>query len=185
MNNYYPPQAPMPQMPARPENQRTIIYGWSADQHGLEKGKFLEYVVEEFPMKNGSGKSVLFFKPYAGKNKDTGLPEWKKSYGFFLSEKGIRELVDRINHLVSAFFPAMGTLTFMQQQAPQQMPMQIQALPPQGYSQPMPPVTAMPQPPMPQAYQAPQAYAPQPQQAPQQITQAPSTNPFLTGDINF
>ncbi len=184
MNNYYPPQAPMPQMPARPENQRTIIYGWSADQHGLEKGKFLEYVVEEFPMKNGSGKSVLFFKPYAGKNRDTGLPEWKKSYGFFLSEKGIRELVDRINHLVSAFFPAMGTLTFMQMQAPQQMPMQIQALPPQGYSQPMPPVSAMP--PMPQAQLQP-TYAPQqaPAQPAQQLQPTTFNNPFLNGDIPF
>lgn len=180
MNSYIPPQPPMPQMPPLPQNQRTIIYGWEARQHGLETGKFLEYVVEEFPMKNGSGKSVLFFKPYAGKNKDTGLPEWKKSYGFFLSEKGIRELVDRINHLVSAFFPAMGTLTFMQMQAPQQ----IQAPAPAGYAQPMPPITAMPQAPVAPLPQQ-QAYAPAQAsyQPPQQ--QAPAANPFLTGDIPF
>lgn len=131
-------------------------------------------------MKNGSGKSVLFFKPYAGKNKDTGLPEWKKSYGFFLSEKGIQELVARINHLVAAFFPAMGQLAFMQQQAPQQI-----APAPQGYNQPMPPVTALPPAPIQNLPPVPQQQAWAPQQAPQQITQAPQVNPFLNGDIPF
>lgn len=157
-------------------DNRTVIGGWSAVQHGMQTGKYIEYKVLSQPTaKGGIFKSVKFFKPYQKKNGTMGEGD---SFSF----NQMKELVEKINHFVNTYGDEKGYFVWQaagptqgmgQPPAPQNYPPQYPPQAPQGY--PQYPAQGQPAPMPPQQQFAPQqqnfaapGYPPpqQPQQAP-------------------
>lgn len=125
---------------------RNIIGGWAAEQYGLQKGKHVEYIVEEVATQRGQKfHSVSFFRPYQKSDGTLGK-------GFGYSENQLKELVERINHYIQHYGREKGRFVFQHEQI--------------GYGQP---------PQQPGWGQQPQQFAPQGQPSwPQQPLQHPS-----------
>lgn len=188
MSNQYPPPgaqyAPPPQQtqyqqpqqqyqpiqPAQPQqsgwvDNRQVIGGWSAQQHGQTPGKYVEYKVFSKPTnKGGTFKTVEFFRPFQKKD-----GQWVNGREFNFNQ--MRDLVDKINHFVNTYGSEKGYFVWQPAETmqgvgqspgyPQQQQMypaqQPQYAPPQQvYGAPNPQAYGTPQ------DQSQQQYAPQP-----------------------
>lgn len=172
------PPAPQQQQQSQWVDNRQIIGQWTAAQHGMETGKYIEYKVLSQPTaKGGVFKSVKFFKPYRKKNGTMGEGD---SFHFNM----MKELIERINHFVNTYCEEKGFFIWQPggMMASVQQPQYQQPAP--QYQQPAPPpVQQQPQwaPPQQQQFAAP-GYAPpapQPQQqpAPQYTQPMPPNGP--------
>lgn len=102
-----------PGYPAQQNQQRSDrvpVGGFTAQQFGLETGKYIEYVIEEVRRNNGARFSVIeFYRPFTNRN-----GEQKRGWNFSFPN-GLRELVERINHAQMTYAPEKGIYVFQPQ----------------------------------------------------------------------
>lgn len=149
---------------------KTPFGGWRSQDHGLEPGKNIETRVTKFE-KPSNGSNWLMFEMFRAfqsrKAEDAGA--WKKGFNFPLNPKAIREMVDRLNHLMNNYTSEKGSFVWMP--ATNAGYVEPTQLPPQQQAQPGYPPAALPhnqaqpmQQPSPQGYPQPQGQPPQQQQ---------------------
>lgn len=142
---------------------RQLIARWTAGENGFEVGKKIEYeVVESVTDKNQRFQSITFYKPYV---KNTG--EIGKAFGFDV-DRGIPELIERINHFLMTYTQRKGQYVFQPFGQQMQQPMGYQPVAPAPYGGPPPQMMPHQVPPaqqQPMGYQpvAPNGYNPSPQ----------------------
>lgn len=88
------------------QRKSKIIGGFRAEDIGAERGKIIEYRVEEILTQKG-GRFVFFelFKPYLMKNPSDPNQPWARGRGFNLTIGAVQEIVARLNHLVNTYLP--------------------------------------------------------------------------------
>lgn len=79
-------------------SNKEIVGGWFASKNGLETGKHIECIITRIPTKDGRQfHTFKIFKPFYGKDRETGEQRWMPGGDLPASERYINELVDKIN----------------------------------------------------------------------------------------
>ncbi len=86
------------------------IGGIRARDKGKEPGEIIEYRVYKLKKKDGTGfyKTMEFFKPFKGKDKETGEDFWGKSFEFYYGAREIDTLMEYLQELKRKLEPSGG-----------------------------------------------------------------------------